>query len=588
MTPPQRRTASDASGDQVQPEAVDTAIAVGQVSRPSTSDEAVAVKKAAVRKKTTTTRAASRTTKTATVRKVTTTRKTVAKAAPADADVQSSDQPAPGQPVAQARAAKRVSKKQAASGTSMAGPSSAPPSATSTTGAKKAAAKKAGATQSAAGKASAKKVSAKKSATKATDASPDAATPAGKKAATKKAAAKSSSRKTSTRTGGPVNKVDQSRHESGVGELVATAGVKGSVEPVLATRPMPKRIPPAAVVSQAGKPPSSIDEFVTAVLGASPEFTAEQVAELAGVETDVARALWRAMGFADVGGAAVFSWADVEALRSLMSLVRAGYMSDDEGLEMVRAIGQHTSRLAEWQGNIIARSMIERGVMERQGVLEAEDIGALLRDSHAYQPVLESLMVYSWRRQMSHNATRAAEVAQAGSDTPTGFMTVGFADLAGFTRLSRQIPEEDLAILVKHFESVSADVVAAHGSRLIKTLGDEVLFVHESPARVASIAIELHDAHRRNSEIPRMRIGLSTGPVLLRMGDVYGTTVNRASRLTAMAKPGSTYVDAATLEALEDLPDFSFKSIRPRPARGFGLLRAWSLSRPKKPKSQAD
>ena len=68
---------------------------------------------------------------------------------------------------------------------------------------------------------------------------------------------------------------------------------------------------------------------------------------------------------------------------------------------------------------------------------------------------------------------------------------------------------------------MSADVVAERGARLIKTLGDEVLFVDPSPRRITKIAIELHEAHRWNSDVPRMRIGLATGPVLLRMGDVF-------------------------------------------------------------------
>ncbi len=350
---------------------------------------------------------------------------------------------------------------------------------------------------------------------------------------------------------------------------------------VLAKRPALAEVPPAALVSEQGKPAGSLDDFVTHILGSPPELTSSQVAERAGVSDDVTRALWRAMGFADVGGEAEFTVADVEALKSLMSLVEAGYISYDEAIEMVRAIGQHTSRLAEWQGNIIARSLIERGVMAQHGVLEAGDIGALLRDSKAYQPVLEELLIYSWRRQMTSNAMRASAIADAGPDARTDAMTVGFADLAGFTRLSRQIPEEDLAILVQQFESVSADVVAARGSRLIKTLGDEVLFVDESPKKVAKIAIELHEAHHGNSDVPRMRIGLATGPVLLRMGDVFGTTVNRASRLTAMAKPGSTYVDSTTADQLEHDAKFVFKAVRPRPARGFGLLRAWSLARAK-------
>ncbi|MFA7266953.1 MAG: hypothetical protein WC054_11625, partial [Candidatus Nanopelagicales bacterium] len=194
---------------------------------------------------------------------------------------------------------------------------------------------------------------------------------------------------------------------------------------------------PLPVVHQApnvaddGRPHRSLEQFVTHVLGSHPGLTRQEVAEQAGVSEDVTRALWRAMGFADMGGEAQFATADVEAIKALMSLVDAGYISFDESIEMVRAIGQHTARLAEWQGNIIARSLIERGVMATQGVLQPDDIGPLLRDSQAYKPVLETLMVYSWRRQMTHNATRAAALADAGPDVKAGEMSVGFADLAG-------------------------------------------------------------------------------------------------------------------------------------------------------------
>jgi adenylate cyclase len=397
--------------------------------------------------------------------------------------------------------------------------------------------------------------------------------PAEKKSAAKKAPAKKVAAKKA-----PAKKAVAKKAAAKKAVAKKAVAKKAAAKKAVAKKAVARVRLPAAQHVSAERPAGSLDDFVEFVLGSAPELTSRQVAQLAGVSEEVTRALWRAMGFADVGGEAEFAMADVEALRALMALVDAGYVSYEESIELVRAIGQHTSRLAEWQGNIIARSLIERGVIAQHGVLEADDIGALLADSRAYKPVLEELMLYSWRRQMSHNAARAAAIAEVGPEARTDSMTVGFADLAGFTRLSRQIPEEDLAVLVQSFESVSADVVAAEGARLIKTLGDEVLFVHESPRKIAAIAVELHEAHRGNHDVPKMRIGLATGPVLLRMGDVFGTTVNRASRLTAMAKPGSTYVDSATLDELEHLEQFSFKGVRPRPARGFGLLRAWSMA----------
>ena len=74
-------------------------------------------------------------------------------------------------------------------------------------------------------------------------------------------------------------------------------------------------------------------------------------------------------------------------------------------------------------------------------------------------------------------------------------MSVGFADMVGYTRLSRRLPENELARLVQRFEAVSADIVAAGGGRLVKTVGDEVLFTATSADQAADIALRLHATH---------------------------------------------------------------------------------------------
>lgn len=323
------------------------------------------------------------------------------------------------------------------------------------------------------------------------------------------------------------------------------------------------------------------DEFIEFILGAPVEFTAAEVAKQAGVSEEVTRAFWRALGFADVETAKAFTKRDVDALRSILRLVKRDMLTMDQAIEVARAIGQNTARLAEWQSTIIGGNLSGRGVIEESAGLTQDDFPRLIEDSRIYKPVMERLLVYSWRRQMAAGAVRALSLGESGGAARTDQMSVGFADLVGFTRLSRQIPEDDLARVVQTFETVSADIVAGTGARLVKTLGDEVLFVDTSAEVIAETAVRLHEAHRVSQEFPRMRIGLATGSVVLRMGDVYGTTVNRASRLTAMAKPGGTFVDATTLDELEDTGRFSFKSVRPRPARGFGLLRAWSMNRAK-------
>jgi adenylate cyclase len=87
-----------------------------------------------------------------------------------------------------------------------------------------------------------------------------------------------------------------------------------------------------------------------------------------------------------------------------------------------------------------------------------------------------------------------------------------------------------------------------------------------------------------DEELVQLRIGLTTGPVINRMGDIFGPTVNLASRLTALARPEGTLVDAATAQALQGDARFSVRQLPPRAVRGFGMVSPFSL----RPTSESD
>jgi adenylate cyclase len=73
--------------------------------------------------------------------------------------------------------------------------------------------------------------------------------------------------------------------------------------------------------------------------------------------------------------------------------------------------------------------------------------------------------------------------------------------------------------------------------------------------------------------------GVATGPVLLRLGDVYGSTVNIAARLTGVARPDTLLVDKTTAEALDDDGRFSVKQTRPRRVSGYRHLQPFAVRR---------
>lgn len=325
--------------------------------------------------------------------------------------------------------------------------------------------------------------------------------------------------------------------------------------------------------------PGQVEEYLDTILGGPRIYTSIQVAELAGADLALTGKLWRAMGFADTGDEVALSQRDVDALSLVVGLIDQGLINEEHAVEIVRGIGQSTSRLAEWQAHTMGRIYREKMVIQGASLADAEDLVRMQQATQVYAPVLESLIVYAWRRQLHARADRAANQVVDSDDPGLDTSTVGFADLVGFTRLSRQIAEGDLGELVEDFEGLAADVIAAAGGRVVKTLGDEVLFSHAEPVGAADIAVTLHDELAADPEMPQVRMGLATGPVISRMGDLYGTTVNRASRLTAMARPGATYVDADTAAGLEEQAHLKVKSMRPRAVRGFGLLRAWTVSK---------
>jgi adenylate cyclase len=106
-----------------------------------------------------------------------------------------------------------------------------------------------------------------------------------------------------------------------------------------------------------------------------------------------------------------------------------------------------------------------------------------------------------------------------------------------------------------------------------------VLFQAEDAASAAEIALELLEAAEADERLPDLRAGLAYGPVVSRLGDVYGSTVNIASRLTSISRPGWVLVDRDLHDALQDDPRFTLKSRRPESVRGFHHLHPWRLRR---------
>ncbi|MDE9367008.1 adenylate/guanylate cyclase domain-containing protein [Luteipulveratus sp. YIM 133132] len=316
-----------------------------------------------------------------------------------------------------------------------------------------------------------------------------------------------------------------------------------------------------------------VDEIEASLMGGHRTLRRRDVARQAGVSHEDTRLLWRALGFASPRDDDVmFSDADVEALHRVAELIADADVDHATALAMARAFGRSTDRLAMWQTQLIADFVSgDDGMgLDRHTALVTAQRVADLADA------LEPLLVYSWRRNLSVAVSRM--VADSEPEGPVGVMrTVGFADLVSFTQLVRQLSERELAQLVLRFEALASDIVSAHGGALVKTVGDEVLFTHQEISGAVDIAFDLLDAAAADDLVPRMRVGMATGRVLARLGDIYGNTVNRAARLTAVARPGTVLADAQVAGAVQDRPWVRTAALDPIELQGIGEIVPWAL-----------
>jgi adenylate cyclase len=322
-------------------------------------------------------------------------------------------------------------------------------------------------------------------------------------------------------------------------------------------------------------------DYTEQLLGRPLELRRRDVSRGAEVSLLSARRFWHALGFPVVDtDDELFTEADQRALTAVAGIVRDGLLDETTALAMTRAFARSTDRLAGWQSQLIAEAVEsewsaahahdEHDAGESRAVPGIETAEETARRLAALTDRLEPLLVYAWRRHLSATVSRMLADADPESYGLTKMRSVGFADLVNFTALVRRMSERDLARLVSRFEALSADVITAHGGRLIKTVGDEVLFTTVGVAPAAAIALDLVETMTEDDVLPDVRCGMARGPIISRLGDVFGTTVNRASRLTAVAQAGTVLVDATLARELAAMSGFELTGQRRRILRGVG------------------
>jgi adenylate cyclase len=273
---------------------------------------------------------------------------------------------------------------------------------------------------------------------------------------------------------------------------------------------------------------------------------------------------WRALGFPDPDpDEPVFGAADVEMLQLLDTVLRLELLEEDTALQLARVIGSSMERIALSQVDAI-EARVDAGDPAADGELAVQRAQILL-------PTVPKILEYAWRRHLQAAARRRMVRDTMAADGQRA-LSVGFADLVGFTALAQQLDGHELAAVVDRFESTAYDQVATHGGRVVKMIGDEVMFEVASPVEAVELALALAGAYHADDEISEVRVGVAHGPVLAREGDLFGPTVNLASRIVSIAYPGSVVVSHDVRSACGDDPRYSWKSLRTRYLKDIGRV----------------
>ncbi|HTZ10545.1 MAG TPA: adenylate cyclase regulatory domain-containing protein [Acidimicrobiales bacterium] len=338
-------------------------------------------------------------------------------------------------------------------------------------------------------------------------------------------------------------------------------------------------------------------------------YSEAEVAQRTGMAPELLRRFWRALGFPDVDpGDRAFTDIDVEALVTLRGLFDVGVADVDTGLQLARVIGSSMARIAEAEMSPPVRGMVAGD--DEGDTVQSADRFARLADTSI--PAMAHLLEFVWRRHLQAALRRAMALRTRPGGGTRPVLAVGFADMVGFTTLSQQLDEEELAAVVSRFEELAHDTITAGGGRVVKMIGDEAMFVADDAVAAARIGLALADAYADDELLSDVRVALAVGPVLVQDGDYYGTVVNLASRVVNLALPGSVLVTEDVRGALlagavvadddegdgergpdagpggagtgtgavRDGAEFALRALRPRLVKDLGRVPLWVLYRP--------
>lgn len=247
----------------------------------------------------------------------------------------------------------------------------------------------------------------------------------------------------------------------------------------------------------------------------------------------------------------------------LFEMLGLGTVSLPEGMtdEILRSIGSALTIVAESAVSAFVGSvegLLQQGSQRTRAEITTATGDLGLELGELMGPLLRHHLWSAVRRQ---RAAMATVVDRSESE-----VSIGFVDLVGFTPATAAMGSAELLAFMRTFHSRTYDVVTRSGGRVVKHIGDEIMFTSGDPAGGCQIALALIEAFDDADSLPRG--GLGYGMVVARHGDFYGPMVNLAARLTDIAVPGEVLADAA-LASVAAGDRFEFEPAGRRQLKGF-------------------
>ncbi|MDO4258455.1 MAG: adenylate/guanylate cyclase domain-containing protein [Actinomycetaceae bacterium] len=356
---------------------------------------------------------------------------------------------------------------------------------------------------------------------------------------------------------------------------------QGSTVPPDGTSEEDPRIAAGDAVLSGTYSDSTVSAYLPHLLGGQMIYSARDIATYTGTSIESVRDFWSNMGTpVRDEEAVVYTARDLDMYSASMDLVESGAIDGATSRSLLRASSHLADRLSLWQ----VEALVEDAV-RRHGLDDTSARIYVLDHMRERIADLERMAVHAWQRQLESLLTRMeAEVARRGLEVMSSRFplnrSLGFVDMVSYTSTST-IMGESLVGLIQRFEDESRAAVTDAGGRVVKMIGDAVMYIADDLHTGLEVATSLMERLGADDEILPVRASFVRGDVFSRSGDVFGPTVNLAARLADIAPVGQILTDPSTAAAIaagELGGEYVLEEFPTADVRGFGQISPYRVA----------